>query len=474
MIKNNDKLIQLSLQWHVTTNCSNRCKHCYLYDKKTFQNEKKNTLSLNDLIKILDNLRDFEKKYNVKFSNIAFSGGDPLLRKDIFDFFNEVKKRKINIIILGNPETINEKTIKKLKNLNINKFQMSLDGLEKTHDFFRSKGSFKRTIEKTNLLNKHDIRCNIMFTLFPNNARDLIPLMNYIVKYTFEASFSFDIGCFVGEGKNLSKNFTSKDLHKIFSDYFNEKNNLEKIYQRKFKEKSNFHKIIRLENNLLTQNFTDLTPVISGCLIGWHPPSILSDGSMLVCRRLPIIIGKMPESSFEDIFLGNSTLKKFRRRIYFTGCQSCDLYPICRGCPANVFSLTQNPFAKNPLCFRKELKNKALKNTSFYTEPDINTTYEEEWNFIASYYLYRQNYTKYLNDKDFQYLYIELIQDKNKKYQFLKNPVKYIKKNKYNLSKDVISWLLYNFGERLACENYDVKMDLIAKKAAQNIIEDIL
>lgn len=465
--------LTLGLQWHVTTNCSNRCKHCYMYDEKTYENERNNTLSLKDLIKILDSLKAFEMKYNAKFKHIAFTGGDPLLREDIFELFQEVNKRDINISILGNPETLNDKIVKKLKDLNILNYQMSLDGLEKTHDFFRAEGSFKRTVEKTKLLNAYGISCNIMFTLYPNNADELIPLMNYVAENTAATSFSFDIGCFVGEGKNLSKNFTSREIHLLFSKYLIEQEKLEKQYPIVFSEKSNLHKITRLENFLLTQNFTNSTPVISGCLNGWNPPSILSDGTNLVCRRLPIQVGKMPEESFEDIFLKNIVMKKFRRRAFFTGCKDCDLYSVCRGCPANVYSLTKDPFAKNPLCFREEIKNKQMKRDAFYEEPSLDTTKEEEWNFTASHLRFRQNYHDYLQNKDFQYIYMELAQDESKKRLFLKKPDQFVKENKYNLLKEHISWLIFRFGEKLIHKNYDIKSDAIAKTAAESIVNDI-
>ena len=396
-----------------------------------------------------------------------------MLRKDIFEIFKEIRKRHINISILGNPETLDEATIKKLKDVNIGRFQMSLDGLKKTHDFFRSPGSFERTLEKIKLLNKHDINCNIMFTLFPNNAGDLIPLMNFVAQNTEASSFSFDIGCFVGEGKNLPRNFTSKDLHILFSNYLIEKEKLEKKYPIVFYEKSNLHKIIRLENSLLTPNFSSSTPVISGCSNGWMPPSILSDGTNLVCRRMPIAVGKMPEDSFEKIFLEDITLKKFRRRSFFTGCKDCDLYSICRGCPANVYSLTDDPFAKNPLCFRSEIKNKQVTNSSFFEEPPLDTTNIEEWNFICTFLRFRPNYEKLLENKDFQYIYIELAHTKTKRSEFLINPEKYLADNNYNLLEDHLSWLKYRFGEKTITNHYDIQIDPIAKEAAERIVKGI-
>jgi len=467
------KSLFLPLQWHVTTNCMNRCKHCYMYDDKTFHDERKNTLPLDGLIKILDHLTDFEKKYNTKFHDIAVTGGDPFLRKDIFDFFDEIHKRDIKISILGNPETLSEKVIQKLSQYKVSDIQMSLDGLEKTHNFFRSSGSFKRTVDKTKLLYEYGINCNIMLSLFPTNANDLIPLMNFVAKNTHASSFSFDVGCFVGEGKNLDNNFTPEELHKIFTAFHIEKNKLEKEYNITFHEKSNFHKITRLEKDLLPPNFPKATPTISGCLNGWQPPAILSDGTALVCRRLPIIVGKMPEDSFEDIFLKDITMKKFRRRTYFVGCKDCDLYSSCRGCPANVHSLTGDPFAENPLCFRNRIKNKPVKKTCSFNEPGLDTSIEEEWQYIRTRLSVKQNFDEYLKNKDFQYMYIELSHSEKSRLEFLKDPNIFIEKNKYKLSDNSISWLIFRFGEKIIHNHYNIKYDAIAKKACSSIVKDI-
>ncbi len=106
-------IVPLSLQWHITTNCNNRCKHCYMYDANTYLHEKKNTLSLTNLIDILDDLESFEKKYNAKFKHFSISGGDPLAREDCFEFFEEVVRRKKSFSLMGNPETLTEQNVRK-------------------------------------------------------------------------------------------------------------------------------------------------------------------------------------------------------------------------------------------------------------------------------------------------------------------------------------------------------------------------
>jgi len=461
--------IELNLQWHITTNCSNRCNHCYMYDSKTFNEERKNTLSLADLFKTLESLNQFEKKYNTNF-RFSFSGGDPLMRNDFHHFFKEVKKQGKKFSLMGNPETLNDENIKKLKELEIRHFQMSLDGLEKLHDSFRAKGSFQRTVDKLTILKKNKIRTNIMFTLFPSNANELIPLMNFVAKYTTTTSFSFDIGCFVGCGSNLNKDFSKEKLYDILSKYIIEKEKLQKDYEIHFHEKSNLLKLIRFSNNTFYPTFSRKTPVISGCLNGWSPPSILSDGTCLICRRMPIKIGEMPQQSFEDIFLGNVLLKKFRRKSFFIGCATCDFYSVCRGCPAMVYSLTGNPFEKNPFCFRN-LINKKTKENSIFKDLDLNTSYKKEWDLISKRILFLRDYEKHLENIDFAYLYIDLFQDSYLRKVFLKQPYKFIKNKKFHLDADEISFLINRFAENFNSKIADSKNDLILTASLNKIFK---
>ncbi len=471
-------IVPLAIQWHITTNCSNRCKHCYMYDESTFENERNNTLSFSDLIKIMDSLEDFEQKYNAKFVHFSITGGDPLMRKDCFEFLAELKRRGKKVSLMGNPETLNEDTIVRLSKMGVFNFQMSLDGLEKTHDFFRAPGSFKRTVEKLKLLRKYDIATNIMFTLYPTNSDELIPLLRFVATSTQATSFSFDIGCLAGNGRSIEEQFNAQQIQKIFSEYYKEKKRLKaEGYSIVIHEKSNFHKLTRFENKLLYPIIPESSSTLSGCLIGWTPPSILSDGTALVCRRLPIKAGKMPEQSFEDIFLGNNILKKFRRPQFFKTCGSCDFYSICRGCPANVYGLTKDPFGKHHMCFRESISKKTSEKNYIRLGPSLKTTYKEEWEYISSRYKLNFKMRDYVKEKDFRDLYFDLSQDSEELTKFFDNPHNYIFKNKKKLSRDQIAQLMYYFSEK----NKDEKKtelnefnDPLAAQAFSFILKDLI
>lgn len=439
-----------------------------MHDEKTYSHERDFPLSLDGLYKILDSFAAFERKYPAEIYHFFLSGGDPLLREDWEKLIQEIVRRKKTFSMMGNPETLTEKTVKKLAFYKIRRFQMSLDGLENTHDYFRSPGSFARTLEKLDLLYRYNISSNIMFTLFPTNAQELIPLIQFLATQTKASSFSFDIGCFVGRGASLNQNFTPQKLHKIFNEFLQEKERLKKQgFPLQIFEKANLLKLSRFENDMLYPLIPLHGGVLSGCSIGYLPPAILSDGTLLPCRKLPIIIGKMPEQSFEEIYLGNTFLKKFRRPESFEGCGLCDFYGICRGCPANVYSMTGSPFAKNPLCFRKEIAKTSEETQKIQKGPSLKTSYREEWDYLCKRLnLFMQH--EFLDHASFQRLYLLVCEDPLERNYFLKNPFLYVKNKNLTLHPDQLAYLM----RRLTEETEYLKDDPVLEQIRYRLSED--
>lgn len=82
------------------------------------------------------------------------TGGDPLLHPDFWKLEDLLHRKQIPFTILGNPFHLSKDECKKLKKMGCQRYQLSLDGLEETHDWFRKPGSYKETMEKIRLLEK--------------------------------------------------------------------------------------------------------------------------------------------------------------------------------------------------------------------------------------------------------------------------------------------------------------------------------
>ena len=76
----------LSIQWHITTECQNRCEHCHVFDPATYDHERRRRLSLKEKLQVMDQFDAFGEKWGFSFSSAAYMGGGPfapLLRTSV-------------------------------------------------------------------------------------------------------------------------------------------------------------------------------------------------------------------------------------------------------------------------------------------------------------------------------------------------------------------------------------------------------
>jgi len=322
-----------------------------MYDSPTYESELKNKLSFNDFKKIFDNFLAFCKEMEVK-PFIYFTGGDPLLNNEFFKFLDYCKTNNIPFSIMGNPFHLDDATAKKLKDYNIESYQMSIDGLEDTHDYFRKKGSFNETINKFKLLKKHNISSKCMFTLSKTNMSDLIPVIEKINNLVDLFSFArlVPTGC----GSDLKKDLIKpKEYRQLLLNVHDKYEELKKKgTTTHFNYKDHLWKLLFNELGLYN-NFPKDDLVYDGCHASINHITVLSDGSILLCRRMPILLGNALNDSFLDIFLKNKTINEFRDISKFKKCKNCELLRFCRGCPAVGWALTGDMFAEDPQCWKE-------------------------------------------------------------------------------------------------------------------------
>lgn len=434
----------MSVQWHITSRCGNHCRHCYMYDSTRYETELKNECSFETLVKILDEIEIFEKKWGFKINDFFITGGDPLIREDCFDLFQILQSRSKKIHVMGCPETLTAKNLGLLQSAGVKRFQMSLDGLQETHDYYRGSGSFERTVNALKFLEEYDIQGSIMFTLTDENYSELVPLLDFVACETKAKGFAFDLVCGTGNAKDAPLKLDNHALKEVFELFLQKKIQIKNSGNHiKIGEKSNFFRLIHYDNDEFYPYDNEEFSVASGCYVGYTCYTILSDGSIAACRRFPTIVGKMPEQKMEEIFLENSLLKKFRRASSFSSCGACRLYKYCRGCPAVTFGLTQDPFSPNPSCF-KSLSNKTVNE---YINPsrDFNTTKTEEANLIKSHLMnqYASDYDSFSLNEDVLILIGTLLNSKAERKAFFHNPDLYVRSNSYNIQSKFIAYVCY-------------------------------
>lgn len=341
-----------TLQWHLTTECDQYCKHCYLHDTTNYKIESDNSLEYNKCIKIIDDFAEMTNRWRI-LGRINFSGGDPLLRSDFFKILKYARKRNLIVGILGNSNHLDYETAIKLKKLGLYNYQMSIDGLAKTHDEFRGKiGLFNDTFRAIRILREVGIPSVLMFTLYKQNSDELINIIDIVSKEKV-SYFDFSRLVPIGTAKSMKDKLLEpleyrSLLLRALEEYKRLKNGGCNTY---FGKKDPLWVLLYHELGILKQIPKDGL-LYGGCSIGMNSVSLTSDGRVYMCRRLPIEIGKVPEENIRDIFIGSEKLNEIRDFRNLKDCSKCELVSLCRGCLAISYAVYGDYLKKDPQCWR--------------------------------------------------------------------------------------------------------------------------
>lgn len=344
---------RFSLQWHLTAICPNNCKHCYMERSDEM-------LSYEDCKKIVIDFQNLLTRWGAE-GRVYLTGGDPLLYPYFFELFEYLKLtlgKNTKIGILGNPELLDEKTINRLVALNPFYYQFSIDGLEKNHDFIRYPGSFALTLKTVKLLQSAGIKVAVMFTASKANIEDLPAVVDLVAEMRIRF---FDFARYAPIGKNdLGENqdwfippLEYRDvLYRVAELYEHYKGDSSCVTA--FGKKEPLWALVDFErgrfNKITNPKYKDL--IVGGCNIGATAISILHDGSVLGCRRIPEIIGRVPEEKLSHIFIYSRVLNRMRDIRKIEKCNQCELLLYCRGCRAIPFGCYGDFFSPDPQCWK--------------------------------------------------------------------------------------------------------------------------
>ena len=345
----------LYLQWHITAKCPYKCKHCYLPDDSTYKSELENELDFETCCNLIDELFELANREKIKLLDITFTGGDPLLRKDLFSLIDYVQSKKLtgdkglNVDLMSTPKSINKKVLQEIRQKGIINLQLSIDGREEIHDEVRGEGAFRELLEAMELLKEEGFPILLMFTLGKENKDELIPLMYWASENKVDL-FSFSrmvpIG---GAAKNYSKDlFTPEEYRNFLIEILKAQYDLElKDTETIFTLKEPLWELLYDEYGRREENG------MTGCCYAGSMLTVLADGTVLPCRRLPVNLGKFPKDSITDIFYNSPCLNKIRDFSKYEKCSECHLVKSCRGNPCISYGLTGNLFSPDPQCWKK-------------------------------------------------------------------------------------------------------------------------
>lgn len=302
-------MIKHVLQWHITHKCNLRCLHCY-------QEDYKNDLSYNQIKKIFFDYLEFLKVNKYK-GHINVTGGEPFLHQDFFDVIDLFEENNVTFGILTNGTLLDEELIKKLSRYKKLSFiQISLDGNKRIHDSIRGKGNFKKAIRGIRLLNESNIQSMVAFTAHKKNINSLKSVIKLAKKEKVKVFWA----------DRLIPTNTCEDI--LSTKQFI------KMAQLMVKESIKASKDKKCVTDIRANRalmFIGGSNSVYHCSAGTTLLTILANGDLLPCRRMPIVIGSTLDKTILELCNESKVIKKLKFNEIPKECEKCYKVSKCRG-----------------------------------------------------------------------------------------------------------------------------------------------
>lgn len=318
-----------SLQWHITQVCDLHCKHCY-------DRTDRSPLTFDQAVRVLEDLRSFCRERSVRGA-ISFTGGNPLLHPRFIDIYRAAAEHGFGTAILGNPAARDR--IEEIVGIQMPSFfQVSLEGLREHNDTIRGRGHFDRIMQFLGILRKLGVYSMVMLTLTRDNMDQVIPLASELRDRA--DVFHFNRLALFGEGANLALP-ERKRYRQFLEDYLKE---------------AETNPVMGIKENLINIIRSEQGKTLFGgcagygCGAAFNFVSLLADGEVHACRKLPSPIGNLHRQRLAEIY---DSPQAQRYRLGPSACRSCDVRPVCGGCLASALSHGLDIFKdKDPFCFK--------------------------------------------------------------------------------------------------------------------------
>ena len=336
--------------WDCTHACNLMCKHCYQDAQKKLPDE----LSTEESKRMIDGLA------SAGVIVLAFSGGEPLMRKDFFEIAEYAHEKGLYLSLATNGTLITREIAKKLKESGLEYVEISIDGKDApNHDGFRGvQGMFERSVEGIKNCVAEELYTCIATTPTKQNLQD-IPRI-------------YDLACELKAARIVLFNFipTGRGAGMAGSDLSPEereallKQMFKKNYEGATEVLSTAPQYARVALGLdglsvghfLTYKNVDncmltLLEFIGGCGAGRHYCCIRPNGDIEPCVFMRLKVGNVRESDRLDIWHNSPVLDRLRDRSKLQGhCAVCDHKYVCGGCRARALAYFGDLNAPDPGC----------------------------------------------------------------------------------------------------------------------------
>ncbi|TAL36604.1 MAG: radical SAM protein [Spirochaetes bacterium] len=344
--------------WSTTRSCNLNCVHCYTdSDNRKYDGE----LTTSEGLALVDGLAEFG------IPSLLFSGGEPLMRKDLFTLIERATERRIRPVISTNGTLIDRDAARAIKDSGVVYVGISLDGMEGVNDKFRGvKGAFTRAMKGFENCIAVGQRVGLRLTLTKRNYEDLDGIFDFIEREKINRACFYHL-VYSGRGGNLyADDLTHRESRAAMDtilertqDYFNRGLDINILTVDNHADGVYIYLKLREKNTARAEEVRELLTWNGG---GAHSTGVGIGNIDFVGNVHPdqfwqdYTLGNIRARSFADIWMdeGEPLMKGLKHKAdYIKGrCRVCAHRALCTGAMrVRAYRTFGDPWAPDPQCF---------------------------------------------------------------------------------------------------------------------------
>ena len=331
------------LAWEVTRRCNLSCVHCRAgAEDQVYPGEMNTTQALD----FLTDLAGWAKPI------VILTGGEPLLRKDIFDIAAHGTGLGLRMVMAPNGTLLTDELAEKAVASGIARISVSLDGATaKSHDAFRAQeGAFEGALRGIEAAKRAGLEFQINTTITPANLAEMEDI-HRLVRDLGAAAHHVFLLVPTGRGRRLA-GLKALEYEQTLNWFYDQRS---PDIHLKATCAPHYYRILRQrskeEGVKVSFDTHGLEAVTRGCLGGIGFAFLSHVGQVQPCGYLELSAGNLKERSFREIWESSPLFLDLRDFSKYEGkCGECEYIRVCGGCRARAHAATGNYLAEEPLC----------------------------------------------------------------------------------------------------------------------------
>ena len=330
-----------SISWNLTKRCNLNCDHCYL-DADFRGGLKNDELSTEECFKVIDQIAEVNPN-----AFLILTGGEPLLRPDIYEIIRYAADRKFMVVLGTNGTMINRINAERIKSAGAHGVGISIDSMNPDkHNKFRGVDkAWELSMDAFDILNEVGVDFLVQMSVSDMNYKEIPEVVEFTEKI---GAIAFNLYFLVCTGRGQGNTDISNAAYEEA---------LQMLYEQQMKYKGKLminskcapqYKRVVYENDpdsVYTRTYS------GGCPAATHYSRISPEGNLTPCPFIEDSVGNLKSRSFKDLWENAPLMIQLRDRKQLDGkCGTCEFSAMCSGCRARAFAETGNYMDPAPSC----------------------------------------------------------------------------------------------------------------------------